>query len=157
MKEDKSVDKSLQHNMEEDKSADKPLKNSRGDNKSANTTLQSNIEALTNSCDVKTLTANLVEINALKVELAKLPLDLALKVYFDEEVAPFLETFERLAFSAVNFSTAAKEMASINYGKGSEIRDAIDLVEDIDDISKDVLRELKCKINELIKISNCKK
>ncbi len=44
-------------------------------------------------------------------------------------------------------------MANTNFGHSSKIKDALDLVEEVNEISEDLIEVLRCKIDNLLKLS----
>ena len=111
-----------------------------------------------NNCDIKSLADNAVNINLLRFELDRLQLDFKARAYFENDVKPLIDTLYTLSNSSDNFSTAASNLASTNFGSSSKIKDAIDLVEDVNEISEDVIEVLKCKIDNMLKLAkyDCK-
>ena len=49
-------------------------------------------------------------------------------------------------------------MANTNFGHSSKIKDALDLVEEVNEISEDLIKVLRCKVDNMLKLSkyDCK-
>ena len=102
---------------------------------------------------IKSLTDKLVNINMMKFELDRLPLDFKARAYFENDVKPLSDTLTVLSLASYNFSTAANNMAGINFGHSSKIKEALDLVEELNEISEDLIDVLKCKVHNMLKFS----
>ncbi|MGH4125317.1 MAG: hypothetical protein ACREV6_20570 [Clostridium sp.] len=137
-------------------------KNSNGDSSMkqplSDTTDSSNTSDTCNNSDIKSLADNLVNINVLRFELDRLPLDFKARAYFENDVKPLTDTLTVLSFASDNFSIAAINMANTNFGHSQKIKDALDLVEDVNVIAEDLIEVLKCKIDNMLKLSryDCK-
>ena len=112
----------------------------------------SNNESCTN-LDIKSLTDNVVNINILRFELDRLPLDFRSRAYFENDVKPLSDTLTQLSFASDNFSIAAANMANTNFGHASKIKDALDLVVDVNEIAEDIIGVLRCKIDNMLKLA----
>ena len=112
----------------------------------------SNNESCTN-LDIKSLTDNVVNINILRFELDRLTLDFRSRAYFENDVKPLSDTLTQLSFASDNFSIAAANMANTNFGHASKIKDALDLVVDINEISEELVGVLRCKIDNMLKLA----
>ena len=110
------------------------------------------------NCDIKSLADNAVNINILRYELDRAQLDFKAKVYFENDVKPLIDTLYSLSYASSNYSATAKNLAGINFGRSSKIKDAIDLAEGVNEISEDLIEVLKCKIDNMLKLSkhDCK-
>ncbi|MBU3126055.1 hypothetical protein [Clostridium tagluense] len=111
-----------------------------------------------NDFDIKVLADKVVNINVLRFELDKLPLDFKARAYFENEVKPLTDTLTVLSFASDNFSIAAGNMANTNFGHSKKIKDALDLVEGVNEISEDLIKVLRCKIDNMLKLAkyDCK-
>ncbi|KYH35088.1 hypothetical protein CLTEP_09080 [Clostridium tepidiprofundi DSM 19306] len=102
--------------------------------------------------ELKKVSASIAEINILRQELAKLDLNLTERLYYDTEVFPLLNSLHILGFASENYASSARNIAQTNFGKSSKIKDALDLVYDVNDLSDEVLKALKCKLRIMINI-----
>lgn len=113
-----------------------------------------------NNFDIKTLADQALNINILRFELDRIPLDFKARAYFENDVRPLTDTLTVLSFASDNFSIAAINMANTNFGHSSKIKESLDLVEDVNAIAEDLIDVLRCKIDNLLKLSkydcNCK-
>lgn len=98
---------------------------------------------------------NLVNLNIIKDELAKIPLNPETLQFYNNCVIPLLKTLESLSYASYNFSTAAKNFASINSVSNSKVKDAVELVDDINKVSQEVLESLEVKVDLLLKYAKC--
>lgn len=105
--------------------------------------------------DINALANKVLSINILKFELDRLQLDFKARAYFENDVRPLIDTLTVLSFASNNFSNTASNIASTNFGHGSNIKQALDLTDSIDDISGDLIKVLKCKVDNLLKLSKC--
>lgn len=112
----------------------------------------------TDNCGIKALADNALYINNLRLELDRLQLDFKARLYFENDIKPLIDTLTVLSFASNNYSNTARNLASINFGRTSKIKDTLDLTESVDDISSDLIKVLKCKIDNMIKLSkwDCK-
>ena len=111
-----------------------------------------------NNCDIKSLADKVVNINILRFELDRLQLDFKARAYFENDIRPLIDTLYTLSYASINYSTTAKNLASINFGHSSKIKDALDLAEEVNEISEDLIEVLRCKIDNMLKFSkyDCK-
>lgn len=109
----------------------------------------------TDVCGIKALADTVLNINNLRLELDRLQLDFKTRLYFENDVRPLIDTLTVLSFASNNYSNTARNLASINFGRTSKIKDALDLTESVDDISSDLIKVLKCKIDNMLKLSKC--
>lgn len=107
----------------------------------------------TSNFDIQALADKIAKINILKFELDRLPLDFKARAYFENDVKPLADTLNVLSLSAYNFSTAANNMAGINFGHSSKIKETLDLVEELNEISEELVEVLKCKVHNMLKFS----
>jgi hypothetical protein len=121
----------------------------------ASTSDTSGTSDTSNSCNIKTLADQVLNINILRVELDKLQLDFKARLYFENDVRPLIDTLTVLSFASNNFSNTARNLSSINFGRTSNIKKSLDLTDSIDDIAEDLVKVLKCKIDNLLKLSKC--
>lgn len=118
----------------------------------------SNTNDTTNNCDIKALADKVVNINILRLELDRLQLDFKAKAYFDNDVKPLIDTLYTLSYASSNYSTAAGNFATTNFGHSSKIKEALDLAEEVNEISEELIEVLRCKIDNMLKLSkyDCK-
>ena len=111
-----------------------------------------------NNSDIRALADKVLSINILRFELDRLQLDFRARAYFENDVRPLIDTLTVLSFASDNFSSTASNIASTNFGRTSNIKEALDLAEDVDEISEDLIKVLKCKIDNMLKLSkyDCK-
>lgn len=112
----------------------------------------------TNDCDVNSLADKVANINILRFELDRLQLDFKARAYFENDVRPLIDTLYTLSYASINYSATANNFASTNFGHSSKIKDALDLAEEVNMISEDLVEVLKCKVHKMIKFSkyDCK-
>ncbi len=108
--------------------------------------------------DIASLADKAVNINILRYEVDRLTLDFKARAYFENDVRPLIDTLYTLSLASLDYSTAAKNVASINFGSSSKIKDALDLTKEVNEISEDLIRVLRCKIDNMLKLSryDCK-
>ncbi|MGH4137672.1 hypothetical protein [Clostridium sp.] len=109
----------------------------------------------TDDCGINALATKVLNTNILRFELDRLQLDFRERAYFENDVRPLIDTLTVLSFASNNFSNTASNIASTNFGQTSNIKHALDLTDSIDDISEDLIKVLKCKIDNLLKLSKC--
>jgi hypothetical protein len=109
----------------------------------------------TDDCSIKALADKVLNMNILRFELDRLQLDFRARAYFENDVRPLIDTLTVLSFASSNFSATATSLAGVNFGRTSNIKDALDLAEDVDGISDDLIKVLKCKIDNMVKLSKC--
>lgn len=109
-------------------------------------------------CSINALADKVLNMNILRFELDRLQLDFRARAYFENDVKPLIDTLTVLSFASDNFSSTASNIASTNFGRTSNIKDALDLAEDVDEISEDLIKVLKYKIDNMLKLSkyDCK-
>ncbi|GCD11386.1 hypothetical protein [Clostridium tagluense] len=112
----------------------------------------------TNCFDIKSLADKAVNINILRYEVDRLQLDFKAKAYFENDVKPLIDTLYSLATASISYSSAAGSLANTNFGRSSKIKDALNLVEGVNEISEDLIKVLKCKIDNMLKLAkyDCK-
>lgn len=110
------------------------------------------------NCDIKSLADKVVNINILRYELDRLQLDFKARAYFENDVRPLIDTLYSLALASSSYSITANNMSNINFGRSSKIKDALNLAEGIDEISEDLIKVLRCKVDNMLKLSkyDCK-
>ena len=110
-----------------------------------------------NSC-IKLLTDKVVDINILRFELDRLPLDFKARAYFENDVKPLLDTLYTLSLSSLDFSATAVSLTNTSFGRSSKIKNALDLTDSVDEISSDVIKVLRCKVDNMLNLSkyDCK-
>lgn len=99
-------------------------------------------------------TANLlVNLNSIKEELIKLPLNPAEKDYLDVYVFPLLNVLLDLSTTALNLSTTTGKLAVsyVTTPKTSRLKETEHLIYDIDDKCEEVYRMLKPRLNLILK------
>jgi hypothetical protein len=107
----------------------------------------------TNNSGLKLLTDKVVNINILKFELDRLPLDFKARAYFENDVRPLIDTLTVLSFAASNFAISATNLAGTNFGHSSKIKEGLDLVDGVNEISEELIEVLKCKVHNMLKLS----
>jgi len=100
--------------------------------------------------ELKNITNILTNINDLREGIANLDINPRLRVYYDYEVAPLLETLDDIENEAGNVGEAAKDIALVLDKSNIEI--VKDLYIDFVDQGKDTFKVLEKKIDVLIKI-----
>jgi hypothetical protein len=103
--------------------------------------------------DIELLTEKVANINILKFELDRLPLDFKARAYFENDVRQLIDTLYTLSIASSNYSNAANNLAGTNFGHSSKIKEALDLVEELNEISEELIEVLKCKIHNMLKFS----
>ena len=106
-----------------------------------------------NNIDIKSLADNVVNINILRFELDRLPLDFKARAYFENDVKPLTDTLTVLSFASDNFSISAANMANTNFGHASKIKESLDLVVDLNEIAEDLISVLRCKVDNMLKLA----
>jgi len=107
----------------------------------------------TTTFDIKSLADQAVNINILKFELDRLPLDFKARAYFENDVKPLTDTLTVVSFAADHFSISAFNMANTNFGHASKIKEALDLVVEVNEIAEDLIEVLRCKIDNMLKLA----
>jgi hypothetical protein len=115
----------------------------------------------TNTCDnmdVRVLADRVASINILKFELDKLPLDFKARAYFENEVKPLTDALSVLSFASSSYAITAVNIANTNFGRSSKIKDALDLAQGVDEISAEIIKVLRCKVDNMLNFSkyDCK-
>jgi len=123
----------------------------------ASQSTSSSTDTSTNSC-IKLLTDKVVDINILRFELDRLPLDFKAKAYFENDVKPLLDTLYTLSLSSLDFSATAVSLTNTSFGRSSKIKNALDLTDSVDEISSDIIKVLRCKVDNMLDLSkyDCK-
>lgn len=108
--------------------------------------------------DVKSLADKVVNINVLRFELDRLQLDFKARAYFENDVRPLIDTLYTLGLASFDFSTAAINMSNTNFGRSSKIKNVLGLAEEVNEISEDLIKVLRCKVDNMLKLSkyDCK-
>ena len=129
-----------------------------GKQDSTNEEPSSDTTGTANNCDINALADKVTNINILRFELDRLQLDFRARAYFENDIRPLIDTLYTLSYASINFSAAASNFAGTNFGHSSTIKDALDLAEDVNVISEDLVEVLRCKIHNLVKFSkyDCK-
>ena len=104
--------------------------------------------------DVKSLADEAVNINILRFELDRLPLDFKARAYFENDIKPLIDTLYTLSLASLDFSATAASLSNINFSSSSKIKDAIELTKEVDEISSDVIKVLRCKVDKMLKLSS---
>ena len=94
-----------------------------------------------------------VDINILRFEVDRLQLDFKARAYFENDVRPLIDTLYTLSVASTSYAIAASNMANTNFGHSSKIKDALDLVEGVNEISEDLIKVLRCKVDNMLKLS----
>jgi len=118
----------------------------------------SDTSGTTNNSVIKTLSDKAVDINVLRFELDRFPLDFKARAYFENDVKPLIDTLYTLSLASLDFSATAASMSNTNFGRSSKIKDALELTQGVDEISSDVIKVLRCKVDNMLKLSkyDCK-
>ncbi|MBU3216136.1 hypothetical protein LL033_21200 [Clostridium estertheticum] len=116
--------------------------------------LATSADTSNNSC-IKLLADKVVDINVLKFELDKLPLDFKARAYFENDVKPLLDTLYTLSIASLDFSATAVSLTNTSFGRSSKIKNALELTDSVDEISSDVIKVLRCKVDNMLKLSKC--
>ena len=103
--------------------------------------------------DIETLADKAESLNILRFELDRLQLEFKARAYFENDIKPLTDTLYALSHASIHFSTTASNFASTNFGHSSKIKDALDLAEEVNEISEDLIEVLRCKMNNLLKFS----
>jgi len=108
--------------------------------------------------DVRILAERVASINVLKFELDRLPLDFKARAYFENEVKPLTDSLTVLSFASSSYAITAVNIANTNFGRSSKIKDALDLAQEVDEISGDIIKVLRCKVDNMLKFArhDCK-
>ena len=110
------------------------------------------------SIDVKSLADKVTDINRLRYELDRLQLDFKARAYFENDIRPLIDSLYTLSYASINYSTTASNMTNTNFGHGSKIKNALDLAEEVNEISEGLVDVLRYKIENMLKLSryDCK-
>ena len=103
--------------------------------------------------DITLLADKVTSINILRFELDRLPLDFKARAYFENDVRPLIDTLYTLGLASFDFSTTAINLANTNFGRSSKLKDALDLSQGVNEISGDVIKVLRCKVDNMLKLS----
>ena len=108
--------------------------------------------------DVRILADRVASINTLKFELDRLPLDFKTRAYFENEVKPLTDSLTVFSFASSNYAITAVNIANTNFGRSSKIKEALDLAQEVDEISADIIKVLRCKVDNMLKFAkyDCK-
>lgn len=101
-----------------------------------------------------TQTADLLRnINSIKDELCKLPLDTCELEYINNDVNPLLNVLNQLANISANLAVSVNYLtiSPVVHPKKSELKDTIHLIYDINEECEDVFDVLKHRINRVLK------
>jgi len=113
----------------------------------------SNSNDTSNTSEIKLLADKVTDLNTLRFELDRLPLDFKAKAYFDNDIKPLIDTLYTLGLASLDFSTTAANLANTNFGRSSKIKGSLDLSEDVNEISGDIIKVLRCKVDNMLKLS----
>ena len=108
----------------------------------------------TETNDAISQTSNtLKNVNSIKDELCKLPLDPCENEYILNSVFPLTNTLYLLSTAAVNLANSANilTLSPIVHAKKSEVKNILDLVYDIDEECKDLFKVVKKRLKVLAK------
>ncbi|MGH4050274.1 MAG: hypothetical protein ACREVX_02800 [Clostridium sp.] len=108
--------------------------------------------------DVRILAERVASINILKFELDRLPLDFKTRAYFENDVKPLTDSLTVLSFASSSYALTAINIANTNLGRSAKIKDALDLAQGVDEISADIIKVLRCKVDNMLKFAkyDCK-
>lgn len=92
------------------------------------------------------------DINSLKDELCKLPLDPCEKDYIDNSIFPLLNTMYLISTVSINLSTSVNilTLSSIEHPKRSKLKDTINLVYDINEECECIYKVIKRRLKALL-------
>lgn len=95
----------------------------------------------------------LKNINTIKDELCKLPLDPCENEYIINSVLPLTNILYMISTASVNLSNSANILTNspIVHAKKSEIKDTIDLIYNINEECEDLFKIIKKRLNVLLK------
>jgi len=95
----------------------------------------------------------LKNVNSIKDELCKLPLDPCESEYILNSVFPLTNTLYLLSTTAVNLSNSANilTLSPIVHAKKSEVKNILDLVYDIDEECEELFKVIKKRLKVLLK------
>ena len=95
----------------------------------------------------------LKNINTIKDELCKLPLDPCENEYIINSVLPLTNILYMISTASVNLSNSANILTNspIVHAKKSEIKDIIDLIYNINEECEDLFKVIKKRLNVLLK------
>lgn len=95
----------------------------------------------------------LKNINTIKDELCKLPLDPCENEYIINSVLPLTNILYMISTASVNLSNSANILTNspIVHAKKSEIKDTIDLIYNINEECEDLFKVIKKRLNVLLK------
>jgi hypothetical protein len=95
----------------------------------------------------------LKNINTIKDELCKLPLDPCENEYIINSVLPLTNILYLISTASVNLSNSANILTNspIVHAKKSEIKDTIDLIYNINEECEDLFKVIKKRLNVLLK------
>lgn len=74
------------------------------------------------------------------------------KLYYDSCVDPLLKVLQSLTLDSYNISYSANNLSNIYAAKNSKIKDAVHLVDKLNDECEDVFKVLEDNIDNLLKL-----
>ena len=134
-------------------SRDNSINNSSDINPSVEGTTGTTGTSGTTATTISQASDTLKNINSIKDELCKLPLDPCESEYILNSVFPLTNTLYLLSTTAVNLSNSANilTLSPIVHAKKSEIKDIIDLVYNINEECEDLFKVIKKRLKVLLK------
>ena len=142
------------NNVNRDDTIGQSSSNTTGTASTSGTSSNSTTTGTSNNCDIKTLADKVTNINILRFEVDRLQLDFKARAYFENDIKPLIDTLYTLGLASLDFSATAASLANTSFGRSSKIKNALDLVDGVDEISEDIIKVLRCKVDRLLKFSS---
>lgn len=119
---------------------------------SNSTSTTGNVDSSVNSA-ISQSSDTLRNINIIKDELCKLPLDPCENEFIANNITPLLSVLTQLAAVSVSLSTSTYylTLSPIEHAKRCDIKDTLHLVYNINDQCEDVYHVVKQRINDVLK------
>lgn len=105
-----------------------------------------------NQLTLEQLRTQLTELNNIKDEMAKLPLDFREREYFTYYVEPLLSCIDRLTFSEYDLSYVVYNLNMVSLTRTSRLKDPLKMIFGLNDLAEDVFEVLDDVLEELLKI-----
>ncbi|MCB2295654.1 hypothetical protein LGK95_19445 [Clostridium algoriphilum] len=118
-----------------------------------NPSVEGSTGTTTPSTTISQASDTLKNINTIKDELCKLPLDPCENEYIINSVLPLTNILYMISTASVNLSNSANILTNspIVHAKKSEIKDTIDLIYNINEECEDLFKVIKKRLNVLLK------
>ena len=118
-----------------------------------NPSVEGSTGTTTPSTTISQASDTLKNINTIKDELCKLPLDPCENEYIINSVLPLTNILYMISTASVNLSNSANILTNspIVHAKKSEIKDTIDLIYNINEECEDLFKVIKKRLNKLLK------